>query len=77
MSKKYSNIVAYPILYLKDNNGNYVLDTNQEKIVLQDFNTVSPISDYDVIVSIEQNNFSVSEETHPILAKRKNDLIRK
>jgi hypothetical protein len=47
--KQYSKIIAYPVLYLKNTNGDYVLDTNNEKIVLQDFNTVSPISDYDVI----------------------------
>jgi hypothetical protein len=50
--KQYSKIIAYPVLYEKDTNGDYVLDTNNEKIVLQDFNTVSPISDYDVIIEI-------------------------
>lgn len=77
MSKRYSKIIAYPILYLKDANNDYVLDTNGDKVVLQDYNDVSPITDYDVIVLFEQQNFSVQEETHPILAKRKNDLIRK
>jgi hypothetical protein len=50
--KQYSKIIVYLVLYEKDTNGDYVLDTNNEKIVLQDFNTVSPTSNYDIIIEI-------------------------
>jgi hypothetical protein len=76
--KRYSNIVAYPVVYLKNTNNEYVLDFNGEKIVLKNFTTVSPEELYDVVVEITNNFYSYETETiNEIFTKRKTDLSRR
>jgi hypothetical protein len=52
--KRYSKIIAYLVLYEKDTNGDYVLNTNNEKIVIKNYQTVSPNDDYDIKIEIEE-----------------------
>jgi hypothetical protein len=52
--KQYSKIIVYPVLYEKDTNGDYVLDTNNEKIVIQNYLNVSPSQDYEVVTETQE-----------------------
>ena len=55
MAFKRAQITVSPILYVKDTNLDYVLDTNDEKIILNDnIQEISSSSEYDVIVTIQE-----------------------
>lgn len=51
--KKYSKIRIRPIVYEKDTNGDYVLNTNNERTVSVQPQNVNPNNDYDFLVEIE------------------------
>ena len=51
--KKSSKIRIRPIVYEKDTNGDYVLNTNNERIVSVQPQNVNPNNDYDFLVEIE------------------------
>ncbi len=52
--KKYSKIRVRPVVYEKDTNGDYVLNTNNEKIIKTQPNSVNPKNDYDFLIEIEE-----------------------
>lgn len=53
MARKYVTITVRPIIYEKDTNGEYVLDTNDNKIVVEDdYTKITSTDDYDVITTI-------------------------
>jgi hypothetical protein len=45
--KKYFNVNVTPIVYDKDTNGDYILDTNGEKVVVVEGDMVDPNDDYE------------------------------
>jgi len=51
MSKKLININIKPILYEKDEDGNYVIDTNGNKVVIKTYLQVKPTDNYDYIIT--------------------------
>jgi hypothetical protein len=56
MAFKRAQITVSPILYEQDTNGDYLLDTNNNKIVQNDDpNQISPSSDYSVTIIIQEN----------------------
>jgi hypothetical protein len=54
MSKKLVNAHYEAIVYLKDTDGDYVLDTDGEKIVVKTYSQVKPTDDYDVKTTITE-----------------------
>jgi flagellar basal body rod protein FlgG len=53
MAKQYAQITVRPILYEKDTNGEYVLDTNGNKIVIEDdYLKITSTDDYDTVTTI-------------------------
>lgn len=52
--KKYSKIRVRPIVYEKDTNGDYILNTNNERVVLVQPNNVNPNNNYDFLIEIEE-----------------------
>jgi hypothetical protein len=54
MSKKLVNIHIEPVVYLKDTNDDYVLDTNGDKIELKSGVQVLPSDDYDIKQTITE-----------------------
>ena len=55
--KKYANIRIRPIVYEKNRNGEYELDTNGDKIVLVEPGNVKSTMDYDFLIQITENTF--------------------
>ena len=55
--KKYASIRIRPIVYEKNTNGEYELDTNYNKIILVEPQNVTSEMDYDVIIEIKENVF--------------------
>jgi len=54
-NRKYCTITTRPIIYLKDTNDEYVLDTNGDKIIVEDdYTKISSSDDYDVITTIAE-----------------------
>lgn len=51
----YSKIIVYPVVYEKDSNGDYVLDTNGNKIIIKNYLDVNPSDDYNVVTTIEEH----------------------
>lgn len=49
-----SNINIKPVIYLKDTDGNYVLDTNNKKIIEKIGTEVSPYDEYEYQVLITE-----------------------
>jgi len=49
-----SNINIKPVVYLKDTDGNYVLDTNNKKIIEKIGTEVSPYDEYEYQVLITE-----------------------
>lgn len=47
-----SKIVIYPVVYEKDTNGNFVLDTNGNKIIEKTYQEISIEDDYTIITNI-------------------------
>lgn len=47
MAKKLANIHIEPVVYSKDTNGDYILDTNGDKIEIKTGTQVVPSDDYD------------------------------
>ena len=64
MSKRYSKINVYPVLYLLDTNNDYVLDANNNKIIIEDYTTVSPNSNFNIVTEIT-NLFFPLESAQP------------
>ena len=54
MSKKLVNIHIKPVVYLKDTNDDYILDTDGEKIELKSGIQVVPSDDYDIKQTITE-----------------------
>jgi|LauGreDrversion4_2_1035121.scaffolds.fasta_scaffold466853_3 hypothetical protein len=48
MNRKYAKIEIYPVIYEKNTNDEYVLDTNGDKIILKNWPEVSATDDYEV-----------------------------
>ena len=60
MPYKRAQITVSPVLYQQDTNGDYVLDTNNNKIIEnEDANQISPSSEYSVIITIQENQYGV------------------
>lgn len=49
------NINIKPVIYTKDTNGDYLLDSNNDKIIEKIGNEVSPYDKYDYIITINEN----------------------
>jgi hypothetical protein len=54
MSKKLVNINIKPIVYEKNSNGDYVIDTNGDKIVEIAYPNVKSTDDYDYKIEITE-----------------------
>lgn len=52
MSKKRSTIHIEGVVYAKDTDGDYLLDTDGEKIIIKQGVAVNPLDDYDFLVII-------------------------
>lgn len=52
--KKYATIRVRPVVYEKDTNGDFVLDTNNDKIILVQPNNVNSTLPFDYLVEIEE-----------------------
>lgn len=52
--KQYSSIRVRPIVYDRDTNGDFVLNTNEDKIVLVQPENVNPAESYDYLVEINE-----------------------
>jgi hypothetical protein len=53
--KQYSSIRVRPIVYDRDTNGDFVLNTNEDKIVLVQPENVNPAESYDYLVEINES----------------------
>ena len=53
--KQYSLIRVRPIVYDRDTNGDFVLNTNEDKIVLVQPEKVNPAELYDYLVEINES----------------------
>ena len=53
--KQYSLIRVRPIVYDRDTNGDFVLNTNEDKIVLVQPENVNPAESYDYLVEINES----------------------
>lgn len=51
MLKRILNVHIEAVVYQKDSDGEYVLDTNGDKIIIKNYTTVSPADDYDLKVT--------------------------
>lgn len=54
--KKYATIRVRPVIFEKDTNGDFVLDTNNDKIILVQPNDVNSTLPFDYLVEIEEYN---------------------
>lgn len=54
MSRKYVKIEIYPVIYQKDTDGDYVLDTDGNKIIVKNWPEVSAFDDYAVKTDITE-----------------------
>ena len=62
MAQLYANINIKPIIYLKDSNGDFELDTNKDKIVVEECQSVNnkkcanilPTENFDYKISITE-----------------------
>ena len=54
MSKKLATVHIEAIVYSKDTDGEYILDTNDDKIVEKTGLDVVPSDDYDYIITITE-----------------------
>lgn len=54
MSKKLVNINIKPIVYEKDSNGDYVIDTNDNKVVEKAYPNVKSTDNYDYKIEITE-----------------------
>jgi len=52
--KQYAKIEVYAVLYDKDTNSDYILNTNGDKIILKDWPEVSIDDSYDIVVDITE-----------------------
>jgi|688.fasta_scaffold00093_88 hypothetical protein len=52
--KKYASIRVRPVIFEKDTNGDFILDTNNDKIILVQPNNVNSTEPYDYLVEIEE-----------------------
>ena len=50
-----SNINIKPVVYQKNTDGSYELDTNGKKIIYKTANEVSPYDDYEYFITITEN----------------------
>lgn len=51
---KYSKIKVYAVLYEKDTNGNFVLDSNGEKIIIKSYDEINSSDNYTIITDISE-----------------------
>lgn len=62
MPQQFANINIKPIIYEKDSDGNYVLNTNNEKIIIESCQTINgkkcdnikPSEDFDYKINITE-----------------------
>jgi len=52
--KKYATIRVRPVIFERDTNGDFVLDTNNDKIILVQPNNVNSTLPFDYLVEIEE-----------------------
>ena len=50
-----SNINIKPVVYEKNTDGSYILDTENKKIIEKIGNQVSPYDDYEYFITITEN----------------------
>jgi hypothetical protein len=51
---KYSKIKVYAVLYEKDTNGKFVLDSNGEKIIIKSYDEINSSDNYTIITDISE-----------------------
>jgi hypothetical protein len=51
--KKYSTVRVRPVVYDRDTNGDFILDTNGDKVILVQPNNVNSTEPYDYLIEIE------------------------
>lgn len=54
--KKYATIRVRPVIFERDTNGDFVLDTNNDKIISVQPNNVNSTLPFDYLVEIEEYN---------------------
>ena len=54
MSKKVVNINIKPVIYERDTNGDIVIDTNGEAVILTPYNQILPTDNYDYKIEITE-----------------------
>lgn len=52
--KKYATVRVRPVIFEKDTNGDFVLDTNNDKVILKTSNEINPQEPYDYLIEIEE-----------------------
>ena len=52
MSKKLSTVHIEAVVYSKNTNGDYILDTNEHKIILKHGRAIVPTDDYEFKITI-------------------------
>lgn len=50
--KQFSKIEVYVVVYDKDTNSDYILDTNGDKIIIKNWPDVKVDDDYEIVVDI-------------------------
>ena len=51
---QYSKIEVYAVLYEKDTNGNYILDSNGNKILIKPYTEILASDDYTIVTDITE-----------------------
>jgi hypothetical protein len=54
--KKYAKIRVRPIVYDRDTNGDIIVDSNGNKVVLVQPSNVNPSQTYDILTEIDEDN---------------------
>jgi hypothetical protein len=52
--KKYATVRVRPVIIERDTNGDFVLDTNNDKVILKTSNEINPQEPYDYLIEIEE-----------------------
>jgi uncharacterized protein YqkB len=50
--KQYSKIEVYPVVYDKDTNSQYILDSNGDKVIIKNWEDVTLDDNYEIVVDI-------------------------
>ena len=52
--KKYATVRVRPVIFERDTNGDFVLDTNNDKIIIKQPSQINPEESYDYLIEIEE-----------------------